>query len=645
MYSPFLDPSSPKPDLYRPVAMLTFAVNWFVGGAEVFGYHLVNIGIHCMNASLLFFTILNLLRTPNMKDRYQGSEHFIALLAAAFWALHPIQTQAVTYIVQRMASMAVLFYIAGIFLYVKGRTTQTLGKRSLLFGLCSFSFFLAMGSKQNAVTLPGALLLIEIIFFTNPGFWKRKKIKWVCVAAATGFTIISVFLVYYWQKNPVSFIADGYKLRSFTLIERLLTEFRIVIFYLNQLFYPVPGQFSIIHDFDVSRSLLNPWTTLAAIITICALLIAAFYNAFKKPLLSFSIFFFFVGHSIESTIFPLELVFEHRNYLPSLFLFLPVASGISCLIDTYRIKNKTLYFLLLCFVPVLIVGLALGSYTRNFTWNTEKTLWQDAIQKAPSQARPYQGLARAYEKENRLDDALKLYETALTLKDPEPKLSRFISLSNMGNIYKKRKAYDEAVRFLTMAVNVETGVYADRVRYNLVLCLLNSHKEQEALTHLATLLARQQNNGRFMATMGFILLKQEKTDLALHHLRDALKHTPHDKDILLVFAMALSAKNEYERADWYLRLARKSYTRNLVIYLGLLQNAIKMQDVDRINTYLLQINSLFRFDEIKHFFTEHAKGYNYIGNTLVPIEDSIILPYLVDFVKEKARRLGNGAIE
>ena len=118
---PFTDPSNPKPGLsgiYRPVAMLTFAFNWYLGGANVFGYHLVNIGIHCVNSCLLFLVIFSLLRTPKVIDRYQESAYFIAIVATALWALHPINIQAVTYIVQRMACLAAFFYLTGIFLFL-----------------------------------------------------------------------------------------------------------------------------------------------------------------------------------------------------------------------------------------------------------------------------------------------------------------------------------------------------------------------------------------------------------------------------------------------------------------------------------------------------------------------------------------------
>ena len=527
MRAPFTGSSDPNlglSDLYRPVAMLTFAFNWYMGKADVFGYHLVNILIHCLSSGLLYLIIFNLLKTPNMSGRNQGSEQTIAFLATALWALHPIQTQAVTYIVQRMTSLAALFYLSAVFLFLKGRNAQTPVLKVSFWGCCLLCFLLAMGSKQNTVTLPVALLLIEIIFFMKPGSWRKNK--WIIVVSVVGLVLLYVLLLFYWQKNPIATILAGYEKRPFSMLERLLTETRVSLFYLYQLLYPVPGQFSIVHDFSLSTSLWTPWTTPVSIFAILALILFAGYNFRRTPMLSFSICFFFVGHSIESTIFPLELVFEHRNYLPSLFLFLPVASGMTHLAGTFREKNNLLCRMLQALAVVLVVVLSIGSYTRNMVWATEKTLWQDAMQKAPSLARPYQNVALAFEQEQNLETALTLYQKALDLEDPDPKLSRFISFGNMGNIYQKEKDYEKAVQYLTEATRVETGPYVDRVRYNLVLCLLNSHKEEEALEHLEFLLSGKKTNSRFLATKGFILLQRGKIEAGPTSFEACLKTKP-----------------------------------------------------------------------------------------------------------------------
>ena len=153
--------------VYRPVACLTLALNWYVGQDNVLGYHVVNISIHLITAFILFLTMLRLFSTPNLQGKYTGSEYFIALLAATLWAINPIQTQAVTYIVQRMASMAAMFYILSIYFYLRGRLSALPKDRIRLYLFCGISFLLAIGSKENALTLPLALIVLEIIFFQD----------------------------------------------------------------------------------------------------------------------------------------------------------------------------------------------------------------------------------------------------------------------------------------------------------------------------------------------------------------------------------------------------------------------------------------------------------------------------------------------
>ena len=126
--------------LYRPIPCLTFAINWYFGKDRVFGYHVVNTLVHILTAYLLFLTILNLLKSPNLRNHYQGKEHFVAFLTAVLWAINPVQVQAVTYIVQRMASMAAMFYILSIYFYVKTRQSEyPLGRIFLLLG-CAVGF-------------------------------------------------------------------------------------------------------------------------------------------------------------------------------------------------------------------------------------------------------------------------------------------------------------------------------------------------------------------------------------------------------------------------------------------------------------------------------------------------------------------------
>jgi tetratricopeptide (TPR) repeat protein len=639
---PFTDPGrapSGWSDLYRPVAMLTFAFNWFLGGSSVFGYHVVNIGLHCATTVLLFFTCLSLLSAPNNHGRYEGHALPIAFMATALWALHPIQTQAVTYIVQRMAVLAAFFYLAGIFLYLKSRNAQSIGRKFLFFGMAVLSYLLALGSKQNAVTLPMTWLLVEIVFYRVPGFWNQEKGRWLVIAVICGLVAFFLLVLLSWQADPLSAIMKGYQRRPFNMPQRVLTEFRVLIFHLGQLFYPVPQQFSIMHDFNISTSLITPLSTLGALLLIIIMIVGGILFMHQWPLLSFAVLFFFLGHSVESTVIALELVFEHRNYLPSLFLFLPVSAGVILLTEKYRNENRLVYLMLVMFSTLIVLGIGLGSHIRNSVWRNEKILWQDAMQKAPNLARPLQNLALALEKEWKLDAALKLYQKALTLKDPSPELSQFISLSNMGNIYRKKEDYSQAVHYLAKAVHVEKGPYKERARLNLALSLLNVQEEEKALAHVNAGLRQQKGNIRFLAVKGFILARQGKIDQALAHLRRVLKLNTYDREGLINLSIVLSSEGYFKRSEWFLRRAEKKYPSNLIVHLGLLQNALAMKNHNQADQYMAVITQKFSMHDLIRYLSARSRGYLYFDGTLVPIDDSVVIPYLLDYLRNKATGL------
>jgi hypothetical protein len=338
--------------MYRPISMLTFAVNWYIGKDDVLGYHIVNNAIHLVTTFFLFLTVLNLLVSPNLKGKYQGKEYLVAFLSAILWAVNPIQTQAVTYIVQRMASLAAMFYIMGIYFYLKMRLTTPGSKRFFFIAGCVLSFVLALGSKENTVTFPIALVIIEILFFQDLSNKNIRK-KVTAALAIVGVSMVAILAILYINGN-ISEVLKGYDNRMFTLEQRLMTEPRIIIHYLSQIFYPIASRFSLVHDVQISTSFYKPWTTIPAILAIVSLLSLGFSQAKTRPIVAFAIFFFFMNHIIESTAIPLELVYEHRNYLPSFFLFFPVAAGLIWLIDYFRKKNSSLQKLLVISVVGII---------------------------------------------------------------------------------------------------------------------------------------------------------------------------------------------------------------------------------------------------------------------------------------------------
>lgn len=140
--------------LYLPISCLTFPMSWYWGKDNVVGYHIVNLCIHFSTASILFLTILNLLGSPKLKNKFRKNQYLIAFYSSAFWMLNPIQTQAVTYIVQRMSSLSGMFYILGIYFYIKWKCSDSQRNRTLLFLAVFIRFSFSLGSKENAVTFP-----------------------------------------------------------------------------------------------------------------------------------------------------------------------------------------------------------------------------------------------------------------------------------------------------------------------------------------------------------------------------------------------------------------------------------------------------------------------------------------------------------
>ncbi len=195
----------------------------------------------------------------------------------------------------------------------------------------------------------------------------------------------------------------------------------------------------------------------------CALLGAGFFWMGRRPVLSFAILFFIFNHLIESSVIGLELVFEHRNYLPSLFLFMPAAQGIKRLINRYEGSQSGFYRLLNAAVVLLVIGLGTGTYVRNLAWANEKTLWEDTLFKAPHSIRAHHELAyQYYEKSGQYDAALALYHRGLELSGQNI-YEKTLSLNNIASIHFSRGEYDLAELYWKKAIasfpQYEDGYY------------------------------------------------------------------------------------------------------------------------------------------------------------------------------------------
>ena len=513
----------------RPVAKLSFALNYYFHQYDVKGYHLVNIFIHIVTGLLLFLFTKTTLTLPSLQS---GGRTFrwIPLITAVLWLVHPLHTQSVTYIVQRMNALATMFYLLSMLLYIKGRLTRRGSKKVVLFGGCIIAGILALGSKEIAATLPFFIFLYEWYFFQdlNRRWLKRHVLKLVGIliflSLGVYLTMGSGLLGQMWAK---------YEVYNFTPMERLLTEFRVVIFYISLLLFPHPSRLNLDHDFSISHSLMDPMTTLMSLGIILGLIGLALFKAKKHRLLSFCILWFFGNLVIESSVIGLEIVYEHRTYLPSVLVVLLAVT----LIDRV-LSPKWVGIAMLCLVLTMF---SLWTYQRNKVWSNELTLWADATKKSPNKARPHVNLGVALQERGRIEEAIDHFSKSLELMPNNAEAQ-----NNLGAALDDLGRTREAIDHYSQALKIKPD-YAD-ARNNLGVALAKLGKFREAGSHFYELLRVSPDDGDVHFNLANALVSQGKLEQAIEHYNEALKARPEDKEVLFNLARTLSREGRYDEA-------------------------------------------------------------------------------------------------
>jgi hypothetical protein len=351
--------------LKRPVSMLTFWGNYLTAGLNPFYFKLTNLLIHLLNGIALFW-LARLLARGSERAQRLGSAHTdgIAVAIALIWLLHPLNLTSVLYVVQRMTSLCATFTILGLLCYVAGRQRLVRGESGfplIILGMVGFGT-LAVLTKENGVLLPFYIVATELTLFRFSGLAaqdRRMLIAFFLLTAAFPIVAATVFLAL----DP-SWLTQQYTSRDFTLAERLLTEPRVLCLYLFWVFVPTRAGLGLFHDdIPVSHSLLDPPTTILAIVAIIAASSAAILFRKRAPLFAFAVCWYLAGHALESSIIALELVHEHRNYLP---MFGPLFAAVYWL---HQISVKAIPRARFA-VPALF-ALALSSVTlgRSLDWS------------------------------------------------------------------------------------------------------------------------------------------------------------------------------------------------------------------------------------------------------------------------------------
>jgi Tfp pilus assembly protein PilF len=519
----------------RPVAYLSFGLNYFLGGVGVLSYHLLNLSVHFLASLFLFLFVRNILSLGLPGGKKDPRAYPVALLATILWAVHPIQTQAVTYIVQRMTSLAGMFYIMSLYFYLKARTSLGSVRAVVFFASCLFAFLMALGTKENALLLLLSIGLCEVLLVRGAVPWRLAK-KWPLFIAALGIAGLIGFLwVYLAKGSGFSAIFAGYDYRPFTLWQRLLTESRVVLFYVSLLLYPMPDRLSLVHGFQISSSLLNPATTLLATLSIMAVVVSLAVVARKYPLLSFCFLFFFLNQLMESTILPLELVYEHRNYVPAMLFFVPFSLGFYSLLEKFRSK-ASMRMILFLFGAFMLTGFAYATYERNRVWENPETLWFDALKKAPRESRVRHNLGAVYQGRGQMEKAMEEYEKALSLSNYPRKGEESATYFNLGNLHRDLRNPSRAEFLYQKAIQVDPNYYP---ALNSLAVLYESEGNEDAVLPLLTKALKVEPH-RSLANynLGLFHLKNGEWDKAASYFNAAMGDAGLEHSVRVSLAVA-----------------------------------------------------------------------------------------------------------
>jgi len=475
----------------RIVGILTLVLNYRLGGLDVAGYHAFNLGVHIATALLVFALVRLTFLAPRMRaSALRGRDRLVAFASAAIFVAHPIQTQAVTYIVQRFTSLATFFFVLAMVIYAWWRTREggapTGWPVRFAVGLAMVAtILLAMKSKEIAFTLPFCVLLYEVVFFGLP---QRAQMPFLVLVLATipviplshvrgGVTIADAI------STAATVPADAPPVGR---IEYARTQVPVVGRYLSLLVWP-RGQ-NIDHDVQAVASLLEarflfPLLGLAALAAIAVALWRAGANRGSGPpdpialLVAFGVGWFFLALSVESTFIPIpDVIAEHRVYLPSVGFAMAVAAGL-CWAAARALPGKGAAVGALV-ASAMGLSMAWATFQRNELWRDEVRLWEDAAAKSPRKARTHVNVASALARRGQADAAIQRYRIAIALDPYDPEVR-----NNMGIACFKTGRVDEAIGHFEAAIRLKPDF--GNAHYNLGIAFGKMGRTKEAMESMS----------------------------------------------------------------------------------------------------------------------------------------------------------------
>lgn len=541
----------PPSAAHRPLAMLTFAIDWYLGGGDPLRMKVENLIIHLINGLLLFGLLRRLLRARRPAFDTARAD-LLALCITAAWLLAPINFTAVAYIVQRMESLCQVFVLAGLWGYIAARVRMREGKSGFIRATASIVLGTAIGglAKESAALLPLYALIAEWIMF---GFSRADgRIDRRLLAMYLILLVLPACMAMYWAM-PRFLPAAAWVGRPFTLGERLLTEPRILWDYVQWSLLPLPNQLAFYHDnIGLSHGLLDPPTTSFAIAGLCALAVAALRLRRARPLVAIGIGWFFAAHLLTGTVIPLELVFEHRNYFASIGLYLALFALV--------LPTATGHFPVLrkgaCIA--LVVFFAFTTWIRALNWSNPLLFALSEAKMNPNSPRAAYDLANAYVVLSQghadsplIPEAFKAMQHAVTMPGanilPDQGLLLFSARLHRAPPDGTWARMQHKLATQTLSVQDVDALY------KLTDCVLKGDCAFPANEMVGSFLAALQhsppNTSVLTIYASYAFNTLHDSALALELSRDAIEVSPHDLQMRANLLRLLTASGQHEEAE------------------------------------------------------------------------------------------------
>ena len=569
----------------RYIGYLTFALNYRIHGLSVTGYHIVNIAIHIANSLLVYFLVLLTFRgsgtwdqgpetrfpVPGSQSPVPGSQslvpdpwslspNLVAFFSAAIFAVHPLQTEAVTYVFQRFASLAAFFYLLSLVFYIKARIGNrqwaigngTNGKNVMPYSRITFllislvSAVLAMKTKENAFTLPFVIVLYEFCFFSDsPSPIAHRQSSLV----SRFYYLVPILLTLLIVPLTLMSLTGTHQLdpRSYGVGvsspgDYLFTQFRVIVTYLRLLFFPINQ--NVDYDYPLFKSFFDPqvilsFLFLSALFGLGVWLILA-KNRRPSPiahsplpgvsrplrLMGFGILWFFITLSVESSIIPLPmLIDEYRVYLPSVGLIISAVTGVFLLFSRFTIHvSRPLVSRSLIVALVVAVGvLSVATYMRNSLWADRTALWEDVAIKSPGNARAHNNLGVIYQNLNMPDKAAEQYLKVIML-DPGYSEAHY----NLGTIYQARNMFDKAMEHYLIAIKLKPDYAKAHNNLGIIYYQVFNMPDKAEEEFLSAIKLNPYDAGTHF-NLGFVYYKMGQIEKARRELAEGLNINPDDQ--------------------------------------------------------------------------------------------------------------------